>query len=92
MPLGLRVEETLAHLRGNGGITLALRKLAVLESLLIVQNGLRGPSLEDLRIAEISRQIGGVVRVVRHLEHQRVGMRGPFCLLYLGIRSLKRDL
>ena len=41
MPLGLRVEETLAHLRRNGGITLALRKLAVLESLLIVQNGLR---------------------------------------------------
>jgi len=41
MPLGLPVEETLAHRRRNGGITLALRKLTVLESLLIVQNGLR---------------------------------------------------
>ena len=41
MPLGLRVEETLANRRRNGGITLALRKLAVLESLLIVQSGLR---------------------------------------------------
>jgi hypothetical protein len=31
MPLGLRVEKTLVHLRRNGGITLALGKLAVLE-------------------------------------------------------------
>ena len=33
MPLGLRVEETLAHLRRNGGITLALGELAVLKTL-----------------------------------------------------------
>ena len=51
----VRVEETLAHLRRNGGITLALRKLAVLEGLLIVNSDGPGPTLSHLRGSPLRR-------------------------------------